>query len=491
MRIYVGVWMLVFLIAPLLIFSQNPLTNEEIFEDFQAVKNILREGHPSLHDYTSASQWDTLVTDFETDIIPSLKTRNDFYRSIAKLCDHVHDGHLLILRPALDTIPELFPLLLKIINEKFYTDTEDYGIPVGSEILAIDNRSSREIRTRLMKYAPSDGYNTSKKDRQVEREFSMLYFYEFGIKETFKILYSTPLNDTLERKVNSAPFEEIGRRFPMRQSYFSNYHKAEDKRQFVNGTVGKKETFVYFLDSLQTAVLTVNSFGLEQDDFKANLKSLFKEIKRKKSTNLVIDLRQNEGGYPENSNFLFSYIAKNTFVQPYSQEVVASSPLLKALSKEVIGGSTYKSYFNTYFKDASKESHEWIAYAPKNEASMEPAKRGFKGQTFVLIEGRTFSAGATFALNCKNQGITLVGEETGGGYYFHTGVYPLLYELPNSRLRIIMSFVKVRKTTKDKSVKKGSGVLPDFEVNLTIDDLIDGRDSQLDFVLNQIAKKDR
>ena len=62
------------------------------------------------------------------------------------------------MRPQLSSIPKLFPLLLKIIDEKFYTDTDDFGIPIGSEIISIDGLNAIKLRQTFFKYAPSDGF---------------------------------------------------------------------------------------------------------------------------------------------------------------------------------------------------------------------------------------------------------------------------------------------------------------------------------------------
>lgn len=480
---------LLIILLPLSVFSQSSLTKEQVLEDFSILKNILTKGHPSLYEFTSESQWDNLFTNFEKEEIKNIQNNNDLYKSIAELTENAKDGHLIVMHPQLDSVPKLFPLLLKILNEKFYTDTDDFGIPVGSEIISIDDIKGTELRNRLLKYAPSDGFNTSKKDRQIEREFSILHFYEFGVKSSYQITYKTPSNEIFTRSFESQSFESIGKRFTKRNSYFSIYHKNKNKTQFVGNTLGKKEPFVHFIDSLSTAVLTINTFGLNQEQFQSNIDVLFKEIKREKAINLIIDIRQNEGGYPENSNYVFSKIANETFIQPFSQHVITSSIPQKKYSQEVINGHTYESFFEKYFQNGSKQGNEWIIYAPENESSMVPNKKGFKGKTFILVGGKTFSAGATFALNCKNQGITLIGEETGGGYYSHTGGYPVIYELPNSKIKILISFVKVKKHVNDKTVKKGTGVLPDVEVQLTVQNLIEGRDSQLDYVLKQIEKK--
>ena len=143
------------LLLPLVIFSQKELTKELILEDYNILKNVLTTGYPSLYEYTSTSKWDSLFTDFEKKKLGSVRDRNDFYKAIVELTDHVRDGHLIVMRPQLDSIPKLFPLLVKIIDGRFYTDTDDFGIPTGSEILSFDGFSGIEFRKKLMKYAPS------------------------------------------------------------------------------------------------------------------------------------------------------------------------------------------------------------------------------------------------------------------------------------------------------------------------------------------------
>ncbi len=477
------------LLLPLIVFGQKELTKEQILEDYVILKDVLTKGHPGLYEYTSKSEWDSLFVNFEKEKSKAIHNHNDLYKSITELTSHVRDGHLIVMHPPLESIPKMFPLLLKIINDKLYTDTDDFGIPIGSEIVSIDGVNGTELRKRLMKYAPSDGFNMSKKDRQIEREFGILYFYEFGAKHTYQIKYKTTSNQVITKNIESQSFESIGSRFTKRNSYFSIYHKSKNKSDFVKNTLGKKEPFLYFVDHLNTAVLTLNSFGLNQEKFQSRLKELFKEIKKRKAQYLVIDLRQNEGGYPENAINTFSYIAKESFIQPKSQHVITSKLPHEEYSQEIVNGYTYESFFEKHFQNGSKKENEWVIYAPGNEASMVSTKKRYKGQICVLIGGKTFSAGSTFALNCKNQGISLIGEETGGGYYSHIGGYPIIYELPNSKIKIMMSLVKIKKYVKNETVKKGTGVLPDIEIKLTIQDLIEGKDSQLDYILKEIRNK--
>ncbi len=488
MKLKFNVVFLIILI-PTFTFCQKELAKEQVLEDYTVLKNVLEGAHPNLYQYTSESQWDSLFIDFETKKVQTIKTSNDLYTSITKLTDYVKDGHLIVMRPQLDSIPKLFPLLLKIVNGKFYTDTDDFGIPVGSEIISIDGIQKTELRKRLLMYAPTDGYNTTKKDRQIEREFSILHYYEFGAKPFYEIEYKTPSNTILTKNIESQDFESIGKRFVNRNSYFSRYHKSDNTADYIKNTIGKIEPFIYVVDSVNTAVLTINSFNIDVERYQSTLKKIFKEIQRKKVENLIIDIRQNEGGYPLNAIHTFSYITQKPFKQRESSKVITSTLPEKQYSQNLVNGYTYDTFFKKYYQNAEKHEKGWISLTDENEPFMIPNKKGFEGEVYVLIGGKTFSAGSSFALFCKNAGIPLIGEETGGGYYTQTGGYPIIYTLPHSEIKILISFVNITRFVNDTTVKKGSGVLPDIPVSLSVQNLIEGKDSQLDYILSQIKKK--
>ena len=466
--------------------SQSEISREKAMEDYNILKNVLTQGYPSLYEYTTKSSWDSLFTLFEKEKINSIKNNVDLYKSLSELTDYTRDGHLIVMRPQLESIPYLFPLLLKIIDEKFYTDTDDFGIPVGAEIISINGIAATDIRQKLLKYAPSDGYNTSKKDRQIEREFSIPYLYEFGYSDSFRVAYKIHNKEVAIKEIESQPFESIGRRFVNRNSYFSIYHKAANKPDFVKNTLGNKEPFLYFIDSIKTAVLTMHSFQLDPDKFRETLAGIYEKIEYGKTENLIIDIRHNEGGYPLNCIDAFSYIASRPFKQRISTSVATSSLPEMGHGQNLVNGYTYQSFFEEYYKSATKKGNEWISDSDENEAFMIPKDKRFKGKVYVLISGKTFSAGSSFALFCKNQGITLVGEEAGGGYYTQTGGYPIIYTLPNSGIKILISFVKINRYVKDTNVKKGYGIYPDIEIPLTLPGLIKGSDEPLDYVINRL-----
>lgn len=475
------------IILPLVLFAQTELTEKQIQEDFTIFKNVLINSHPSLYEYTTKSEWDSTFNSFENKI-NQIKTSDDLFKSINVIADNVKDGHLRVIHPTMETVPSMFPLLLKIIETKLYTDTEDFGIPIGSEIISVDGIKSDELINRLLKYAQTDGYNLTKKYRQIESEFGILHLYEFGAKSSYKVTYITPNNETKTTEILSQSFESIGMRFPNRNSHFFNYHNKTNKLEYLKNTLGQKLPYVYFIDSINTAVLTVNSFGVNPQEFKSKLIEIFKEIKRKKAEKLIVDIRQNIGGFRINAINLFSFITDQPVKQRISENVITSTLLEQKYIKNTM--SDYNEFLKTYFKESVKKEDRWILTTDRAEEMMKPYKNSYKGKVYVLIGGKTFSAGSAFALNVKNDSkMTLIGEETGGGYHFHTGQFPVLYELPNSKIMFNLSLVKINHYIKDSSVQKGSGILPDIEINLTQQDLINGTDSQLDYIIKRLKKE--
>ena len=80
----------------------------------------------------------------------------------------------------------------------------------------------------------------------------------------------------------------------------------------------------------------------------------------------------------------------------------------------------------------------------------------------------------------------VLGEETGGGYYQHLGEFPVYYELPNSKIIMVISLEKIEHFVKDQFVTKGSGILPDKFISMHLNDLITGTDPLLKYLYQLI-----
>jgi C-terminal processing protease CtpA/Prc len=86
-----------------------------------------------------------------------------------------------------------------------------------------------------------------------------------------------------------------------------------------------------------------------------------------------------------------------------------------------------------------------------------------------------------------NKEVTFVGDETGGGFNSTVaGVLPIL-TLPNSKLPWRLGLMDI-KTTNQTDVF-GHGIFPDKEIIPTLQDKIDNKDPEMEWILNDIKSK--
>jgi len=472
-----------FIITFSTLLAQKNITAAQAQEDFNILENILEKGHPALYDYISKEALDAIFLNTKESLSKEISDI-ELFKKMQLVTDQIRDGHLLLFAPnTINTTQYYFPLILKIIQTEFYTDTNDFGVPIGSKILSINNKSIVHILEDLKKYTPSDGYNLTKKYRDIELKFGLFLIYEYGIQKEYTIQYIEPNGTEKTITIPAESFVNAKHRNINRNSYFSKYHQEQDEISFFSKHINNKEPFVYY-KSHKTAVLVINSFGMDITAFKSRLTKIFKEIDKKKIRHLIIDIRNNDGGFRPNAVHLFSFITSKLFKQRTNTFV---SSLEIPEKKHANRNYNEKEFLRDKFYN--KPTYDgWELGFDDLETIMVPNRNRFNGKVYVLAGGATFSAGSSFALLAKNDpDILLIGEETGGGYYAHTGQFPVSYKLPNSNIMMVMSMEKITHYVKDKKVPKGSGVLPDRTILFSVEDLMSGKDSQLDYILRLIS----
>jgi C-terminal processing protease CtpA/Prc len=209
------------------------------------------------------------------------------------------------------------------------------------------------------------------------------------------------------------------------------------------------------------AILTLKTFFDDflqstGENFQRFLDSAFNDIKLKKVTRLIIDIRRNQGGYDHNGEIVYSYLTQKPFRYYASQETVKG-------------------------KITESQNHDL--------ALQQPKENSFSGKVYFLIDGRSFSGAAEFAAFAKSEHRGLfIGEETGGGYYGNTSGSEVYVDLPASqiscRIPVINYWMAVNKV-----VYTDRGVLPDYPVYPSIDDLLQKTDGQMKFALTIVGKK--
>jgi C-terminal processing protease CtpA/Prc len=219
----------------------------------------------------------------------------------------------------------------------------------------------------------------------------------------------------------------------------------------------------------KTAFFTLNTFehGYGLRKF---FRHSFESIKDQGVKNLVIDVRSNGGGDAALSTRLTRYLIDKKFkladslytIRRYSRydRYINNGFIYRVLtlvaSRKHSDGKYHFGYFERHYFEPFHDLH-------------------FDGKIYILTGGNSFSATCLFAGALKGQSnVTIVGEETGGGYYGNTAWMIPDVTLPVTHVRFRLP--RFRLVVDRDRVKNGRGVMPDVPALPTIEAIGRGQD---------------
>jgi hypothetical protein len=238
------------------------------------------------------------------------------------------------------------------------------------------------------------------------------------------------------------PNSSIKNQVVLKTMPFGDYEKRiyKDKKQDLG---------FYIIDSISTGVLTVSTFKIRgQTDpyFREYMAKSFEELKSKKIKNLIIDFRGNIGGWPINGTALLKYLMKTPFA-----------------------------FFDT----------TTYGYAELKELTPLDSNR-FAGHLYILADGAGRSCTGMVLSFIKYYKLGLIiGEESCTSP--STNADNEDHVLPYSKLVFVCSRNIYEGPMKNCFVR-GRGIMPDYEINLTIDDILTAKDKYLETALGMIKK---
>lgn len=411
-------------------------SKEKLQADFLQMRKILEETHPALYDYTGKEVMDSLF-DSHYAAIDGDMDFNSFLILMTEVISQVGCGHSSLWLPGdyWNVAPyRLFPLRLEPVGDKLYV-SGSYGdsgeatgmpVPSGSVILSINGEPIESIVTRLESLTSADGMNQAYRRANVGQQFAVKYALAYGFPENFRIEHIPPGEQLTEQTVL----------------------QPVSKASVDAGITAHNELSMRELEQGNTALLTINTFSYynQVDMFKTFVDSVFSVIDQKGIQHLIIDLRGNSGGDPFCSSYLWGYL---------QHEPVP------------------------YFED------HYGRYDTLANVIPQPEKH-FNGELYTLIDGLGFSTTGHFCGLLKYHRVgKFVGSETGATYTC-TGnaTYPAL---DNTRIMVGTARV-MRYTAAVKDMDPLRGIIPDYSVEPSQDDLVTGRDAVLDYALSLIQE---
>jgi carboxyl-terminal processing protease len=216
----------------------------------------------------------------------------------------------------------------------------------------------------------------------------------------------------------------------------------------------KRESYVLKITKDNIAHLIINDF--ENQNYRKLFDSLYVNIIKSKA--LIIDVRNNGGGSSNQGYYILSH-----------------------LINEKVNNSKSKTRQYVAYAKANGNSDTFIEYAPY---WIEPVqnKEKYTNPVVVLTSAKTFSAAEDFLVAYDNskRGIK-IGQKTGGS----TG-QPISFDLPEGgRMRICTK----RDMYPNGKEFVGVGIIPEIEINETIESIQNGKDIVLEKSIEILNKK--
>jgi len=229
--------------------------------------------------------------------------------------------------------------------------------------------------------------------------------------------------------------------------------------------------------------MELQSFGRDYK-LRSFFRQSFRNLRKHHVDHLIIDVRSNGGGSVGNSTVLSKYLTK----QPFK---IGDS--LYAIDKrshygKYIQNNFFNKLFISFLTKRNKKGEYHFGYFERHY--FKPKKKNhFDGKTYILTGGNSFSATILFTSSImKQENVTVVGEETGGGAYGNTAWLIPDFTLPETGVRFRLPLFRL--VIDKNNPKNGRGIIPEVESLPTQQAVAAGRDFKLDTAL-ELIKKDK
>lgn len=431
--------------------AQQLIEPEKLKDDIDFLVTKYESIHPNLYAYISRDSFYADIDILKGEISDSLYSFV-LWSKLRPIINSLNDGHTSI-SPNYDDIQEYyktdtnvfssFPLSVFIIDSTIYLrriyGNDKVNISPGSVITKINDITTEEIVKKFINNQSGEKKDYRLHNIQIRFIEYMNNFYhadgyriEYVEKEQLKLITLLGVSENIIR------------------DYYDNEFKDYPNYEFkiIENNIGLLEYN--------------NCSGYET--FKKFLDTTFTIIRNKGIENLIIDLRKNGGGNSDLNDLLFTYVYDKPFNSFGKIEVKISEDIRNSID-----------YYSKFENDTIIYMDTYKANSPINNLL-------FKGNVYLLTSIESFSSGADCAMLFKDYEVgTIIGQETGGLPTSYGDTYK--FSLPNTGITAKVSW---KYFVRPSGVDDGKGVIPDIPIKYGINDLINKKDLEMEFVLKQI-----
>lgn len=442
-------------------------TENKFVSDFRILVTSMKELYPMAYRSISKDQFTASVKETEE----KLAVVNDKNRAsylFQRFLYQFADAHASVesIYGDLD-VKKILPFKIFICNNKIYIKNYPARPDLkGTRILSIDGFSDKTILDSLVVLGGDDGNRTT--SLVVQSLFNSFYGAFISQKDVFNIQ-----TDKGELKV------------PCVQKGDSLYHTLvkNDWQDYMvtDHSYVKKEvndTYAYF--RFLSFDKKAEGYNIEKE-----FNSLIKEINKKKVPNLVIDLRYNEGGNAMLAGRMVAQLTDKPF--RIFERLILTPPGRPTWLKYM--ESKYIFRLRGFGLKKVDEHYEKVRFE-KRLKLMQPSKNAYKGKIYILTGPMTVSTATMF---CKyltaREHVVFVGSETSGAINYFCAHNHCVLDLPNSGIRTTFGLELIELKKGSSENEKQVGLIPSNYIRYSLQDLLDGKDKEMDWVLRNISEK--
>ena len=459
--------------------AQQNLSAEQAREDIAFLYNRMIQVHPGLYAYQDSSDYaeiyQSIYDSFEGEI-----EYLTFFRRIAPLITGIQDMHTSYRhnKKWRKTHEKVLPFVLQEVEGRFLIQYNGSGASTlqrGLELREINQRPVKEIIEEIKEYLGTDNNNEPAKSLYATRSLYAYYGNLFPLEDSVAVMVK---NDTLE----TLKVYELAT--TTRQELIARILKRYPEKARVNLQYAK-------IDSARAvSEIDINSFSYKggpldifQGKFSRKLRQSFKKVAKDSIQHLVLDLRQNGGGYIPNVKRLLKYVSKEPYTMIDTMAFRKTAFLRLFPVYTILPPLVAPLFFN-------KTEAAYRYHTGQRKKRGKESKWHYDGELYVYMDANSYSATVFTIAKLKDMDrATFFGTKPAGttwGSYagsFH------LPKLPNSKIQLRIPFYKVVHSLQKRP--ENLFLEPDIEVEISKEQFERDVDPCQEALLNLIKSQDQ
>lgn len=455
------------------------ICSDYLVEDLIELEEILLAVHPDPYAYCGKQAFNEAFKkafDFYSEdrtMIEHAQNLNRFIRIVEDSHLQTHVFHLMFESCGYDS--GFLPLFIQPIDGKFYIE-KDYinGPPVGSEIISIGKLSMKELHALAKEWSVDEGQAMNASNEAAHYYYTPSQFFANATQQEGDLQTIVFRN---EGKLDSMTVTLVG---PRELQKIRREHFNQNKKN-VEAT--------FYLDEGK-AVLKVHSFSSRpfQNDVK-KIRKFFQVVRELGIEEIAIDVRDNPGGSSSMVEYLCSFLMPSGLNTPSNIIWKASDYSYQIVSKFRL------KHFPKFTKKQFKRNEDMYQYFLLSQTPSEKLDTAFfsipqrqlrehvyNRKVAIFMNGNTVSAACDFAqLMQSNHRAVLIGtpcNATANGTWGNATTVQL------SESGISYSVPTIRYNYKNTFSYSRTPILPNIPVEQNLKDLKSGKDTLLEYFLN-------